>query len=328
VTLEPVFAPGRPATVDAAEAPPVSVADWIGEHGEELRSLLRTHGAVRVTGLPVRTAAHLAAVRDALGARPARAQEQFAPRAEVGPGVYSSPDWPTDREMCLHHEQSYGLDFPGLLALACLTAPVSGGATLLGDTRLLLRVLPEALATRFRDEGWRLVRNFRPYLGVSWATAFGPTDPVAVEELCRQRLIGVDWLRDGTLHTTQRRSAVVHHPVTGEACWFNQAAFFSQWSVDKVERDVMLASFGVEGLPLNTTYGGGEQLMEEEFNTILEAYDQVMLRVPWQVGDLLLLDNVLMAHGREPYQGEREIAVAMGDPVALADCSPTVPPTP
>jgi hypothetical protein len=38
----------------------------------------------------------------------------------------------------------------------------------------------------------------------------------------------------------------------------------------------------------------------------------------------MLVDNVRTAHGREPFEGQREVLVAMADATHLADCSPTV----
>jgi alpha-ketoglutarate-dependent taurine dioxygenase len=32
----------------------------------------------------------------------------------------------------------------------------------------------------------------------------------------------------------------------------------------------------------------------------------------WQKGDVLLCDNYLVMHGRQPYSGHRQIVVAMG----------------
>jgi hypothetical protein len=40
----------------------------------------------------------------------------------------------------------------------------------------------------------------------------------------------------------------------------------------------------------------------------------------------MLIDNLLSAHGREPFRGDRQVMVAMGEPVSLADCRPTVTP--
>ena len=55
-----------------------------------------------------------------------------------------------------------------------------------------------------------------------------------------------------------------------------------------------------------------------------EVYEANTVREPWQAGDLMLVDNIRTAHSREPFEGPREVLVAMADPVRLADCSPTV----
>ena len=46
-----------------------------------------------------------------------------------------------------------------------------------------------------------------------------------------------------------------------------------------------------------------------------EVYEAHTAREPWQAGDLMLVDNVRTAHSREPYQGPREVLVAMADAV-------------
>jgi len=48
--------------------------------------------------------------------------------------------------------------------------------------------------------------------------------------------------------------------------------------------------------------------------------------VPLRPGDVLLLDNLRTAHGREPYTGVREVAVALADPVTPVAESGWLPP--
>jgi hypothetical protein len=303
-------------------------AGWAAGHREELTDLLLAQGAVLVSGLNLRSAEGLGEVRAALGLRSASLHEQFAGRRRLADGVYSAPDWPADREQCLHHEQGYGIDFPRVLLIACLTPARTGGATLIGDTRELLGCLPPDLVARFRATGWLLERNFRPHFGVSWSAALGASSPDEVEKTCSERLVGCTWESDGTLHLTQRRSAIVRHPVAGAECWFNDVGFFSQWSVDPEERQVLLKAFGERGIPFNARFGDGEAISEQSWRSILDGYEAVMRRVTWQAGDLLLVDNVLCAHGREPYTGSWELAIAPAETVSLADCSPTVVPLP
>jgi hypothetical protein len=303
-------------------------AAWASRHREELSELLLEHGSVLVSGLGLRSADELAGVRAGLGLRSASLHEQFAGRRDLGEGVYSAPDWPGDRDQCLHHEQGYGVDFPGVLLIACLTPAQTGGAMLIGDTRAALGHLPPDLVARFRATGWLLERNFRPHFGVSWSTALGASSPDEVEKICTERLIGFTWESDGALHLTQRRSAIVRHPVTGAECWFNDVAFFSQWSVAAEERQVLLKAFGDHGIPFNTRSGDGAAISEESYQIVLDAYDAVLRRVALRAGDLLLVDNVRCAHGREPYTGDWELAIAPAQTLSLADCSPTVPPRP
>jgi hypothetical protein len=284
---------------------------WVTAHRDQLRAALRQAGTVLVRGLRWDGPADLARIRAALGAAPARLCELFAGRQDLGDHVYGPPQWPAEREMCAHHEQGHAVEFPRLLILGCRRPAASGGAALLADTRAVAAYLPADLGDRFRRHGWRLIRTFRPHLGLSWAEAFGTNDPSALERYCADRAIDSRWLADGTLRTEQRRRALIRHPETGAICWFNQVAFLSQWSVDEAERAVLLDSFGPDGLPFNTSYGNGTPLGEDEFAALLHAYDKALVRLHWQRGDVLLLDNVLTAHGRRPFEGTRRVLVAM-----------------
>ncbi|HEY0639683.1 MAG TPA: TauD/TfdA family dioxygenase, partial [Pseudonocardiaceae bacterium] len=254
-------------------------------------------------------------VRDALGLAAAAPAEDFAPREDLGHGVTTAPEWDAGREMCLHHERSYGADLPAVLLLACPRPAATGGVTLLADTRAVLAALPPELVRRFERHGWELTRNFRPFFGLPWATAHGTADPGELTTRLAARDVTADWRADGTLHTTQRRAAVVRHPATGERCWFNELAFFSGWSVDAAEREVLLATFGPDGLPFTTAAGDGTPLDRDEFQAVLDAYDAVAREHEWRPGDVLVLDNVLTAHGRTPFTGERTLLVAPAAPI-------------
>jgi alpha-ketoglutarate-dependent taurine dioxygenase len=282
-----------------------------------LEAALLRHGAVLMTGARVTSAADVVAIRSAMGAPVAECVDRFAPRRDHGDGAYSWPEWAADREMCWHHEQSQGARFPGLLALGCLKAPSKGGAMVLSDTRKVLERLPKELLDGFRTQGWRLHRNYRPYLGLSWTGAFGVGEPEEAEKLFAAERIDFAW--DGSaLHTEQARPAVATHPVTGQECWFNDVAFFNQWSVAEAERGVLMSAFGPRGFPANTFVGDGAELEQSEFDAIFDAYSHVTARVVLRPGDVLFIDNILTAHGREPFVGEWDVVVAMGSEVRVS----------
>jgi alpha-ketoglutarate-dependent taurine dioxygenase len=301
---------------------------WAAEHRDALRAVVAEQGALLVRGLGLRDAAEVGAVfrRLADGLMPDR--EAFASRRTYSDGVYSSATWPQNQPMCMHHELSYTLEVPGLMLFACLTAPTDGGATAVADSTTVLDALPTELVTRFEREGWLLTRSYNDEIGASVAEAFGTDDRGAVERYCRANAIELEWQPDGGLRTRQRRSAVVRHPVTGERCWFNQVAFLNEWTMAPEVREYLVDVYGADGLPFNTRFGGGDPIGEDVVELLNEVYDANTAREPWQAGDLLLVDNVRTAHSREPYEGPREVLVAMADPVRLVDCSPTVEVTP
>jgi alpha-ketoglutarate-dependent taurine dioxygenase len=297
---------------------------WAAENRDALRAAVAEHGSVRVRGLGLRDAGETAAVFERLAGGLMTEREAFAARRTYSDGVYSSANWPANQPMCMHHELSYTLEFPGLMLFACLGAPTDGGATAVADSRTVLDALPSELVERFEREGWLLTRNYNEEIGASVAEAFGTDDRDAVESYCRANAIEHEWQPDGGLRTRQRRSAVVRHPATGERCWFNQIAFLNEWTIDPEVREYLVEMYGADALPFNTMFGNGDPIGEDVVELLNEVYDAHTARQPWQDGDLMLVDNVRTAHSREPFEGPREVLVGMADPVRLADCAPTV----
>ena len=112
-------------------------------------------------------------------------------------------------------------------------------------------------------------------------------------------------------------SAVVRHPLTGRRCWFNQIAFLNEWTIAPEVREYLVDVYGEDGLPFNTRFGNGDPIGADVVQVINEAYEANTVRERWQAGDLLLVDNVRTAHGREPFEGPREVVVAMADAVRV-----------
>src|SRR5215211_9292820 len=203
---------------------------WAAEHRDALRAAAVEHGSLLVRGLRLREVAEVEAVFRQLGSLMTE-KEAFAARRRYSDGLYSSSKWPPNQPMCMHHELSYLLEFPSLMMFACLVAPADGGATAVADAVAVREALPAELVERFESVGWLLVRNYNEDIGASVGEAFGTEDRHAVEAYCRANAIDFEWQPDGGLRTRQRRSAVVRHPLTGQACWFNQVAFLNQWTL-------------------------------------------------------------------------------------------------
>jgi len=314
--------PGKPALLHVES--PGDASSWVARYREALRARVTEHGALLIRGLGLREPDQVGAVFAGLAGELMTEREAFASRQTYGPGLYSSSTWPSNQPMCMHHELSYTSKVPGLMLFACLNAAEQGGATGVADAERVLQALPAELSERFEREGWLLTRSYNDEIGASLEESFGTEDRAAVENYCRAHAIDFVWQPDGALHTRQRRSAVVRHPVTGRRCWFNQIAFLNEWTLAPEVREYLVDEYGEDGLPFNTRFGDGTPIGEDVVQLLNTTYEDHTRREPWQAGDLMLVDNISTAHSREPFSGERQVLVAMAEPRRLADHCPTL----
>jgi alpha-ketoglutarate-dependent taurine dioxygenase len=288
----------------------VDLAAWSAANAAIVDGWLAEQGAVLFTGFGVGLPDFARVARSLAGqAQPYR--ERSSPRTELGAGVYTSTDYPAHQAIPLHNENSYQRCFPARLALCCLTAAEYGGATPLADSRRVLARLDPAIVTRFRERGVRYVRNYHESFGLSWQEAFQETDPARVDAYCKAEGITTSWRAAGGLRTEQVRPALARHPGTGQEVWFNHVTAFHVSSLPPEVAAGLLAQFGAEGLPLNSYYGDGAPIESAILDEINAAYQAELVALPWRVGDVLLIDNLLAAHGREPYHGARRVAVSL-----------------
>ena len=313
--IEVCFTAGRPPVVPVRDGD--DPAGWLAVHRNDVAAVVSGYGAALIRGLGVRDVAGAASASRLLVGELMSEREPFAPRS-AHPPLYSSTVWPADQPMCMHHELSYALQCPSRLVFCCLTALDRGGATALADAAAVLRDLPPQLVDRFTRTGWQLLRTHNDIVGVPWPEAFGSTDRATVERYCRDNDIAWRWDDDGGLRTRRVRPAVIDHPVTGEPLWCNQIAFLNEWTMEPAVREYLTFEFGADGLPFNTRYGDGQPLDKATVDLINDVYAAHTVREPWRDGDILVVDNLRMAHAREPYEGERHVVVALADPVPLA----------
>ncbi|MBW8800925.1 MAG: TauD/TfdA family dioxygenase [Streptomyces sp.] len=320
---------GTPAITQVAGLTGMTqVRAWLEDVRPQLTAALRKYGAIYLRGLPMATIDDFAQIRDVLISERTPYREKTTPRSRLGDDVFSSTDLPAAQSIRMHNENSYTLTFPGRLLFGCLIAPSQGGATPVADCRKVLDALPDQVVEKIRTAGWRLSRSYSEHISTDWQTAFATDDVDEVARYCADNLIGHQWYDDGTLKTSQIRPGIITHPSSGEEVWFNHLLFWNEWALEEDLREALVDEFGRDGLPFNTEFGDGAALSNEDLQAIQAAYDAATVRETWQPGDVMLVDNILTAHGRDPFRGDRKIVVAMGDPVELSECRPTVEPSP
>jgi alpha-ketoglutarate-dependent taurine dioxygenase len=126
------------------------------------------------------------------------------------------------------------------------------------------------------------------------------------------------------LRTRQVRPAAAQHPITGEMVWFNQAHLFHVSNLGSEMQESLYKVFDEQDLPRNAYYGDGSPFSSEDLEEVRRAYKEATVVFSWQPGDILMLDNMLVAHGRRPYSGQRRILVALAQPYSLSADMQTV----
>ncbi|WP_405059145.1 TauD/TfdA family dioxygenase [Kribbella sp. NBC_01505] len=293
----------------------LQLAEYAETHGDTIRRWRYDTGAVLFRGFGI-TLDTFGAVAKALVGEPEAYVERSSPRTSLGDRIYTATDYPPDQLIPLHNENSYQRDFPGALVFCCLSPAEQGGATSLADTRRVLTRIPVEVLKPFADHGVMYVRNFGHGMGLSWSEAFQTSSRDAVTAYCADHGIEAEWKPGGGLRTRQVRPAVARHPETGEFVWFNHAVFFNVHTLAAPLRAALLQMVGEEGLPYNTFYGDGRPIPAEVVEVLTAAYATEGVDVGWQAGDVLLVDNLLAAHGRRPFSGSRRVAVSVAAPIS------------
>ncbi len=279
---------------------------WAAAHRVPLESALLQHGGILFRGFPVSGAADLHALIAAVASPPQAYREQSSPRTELSDHIYTSTEYPADQTIAFHCENSYQHVWPLRIFFHCVRAADTGGETPLADVRRVYQRLPAAIREPFAARQVMYVRNFADGLGLPWQRVFQSADPATVDAFCREHDLRAEWRGADKLRTRAVRPAVRRHPQTGEWVWFNHAAFFHVSTLPPEVGRTLRLLYPDEELPATTFYGDGGPIPDAVIADITQAYEAESVRIPRRRGDVLMLDNMLVAHGRRPNTGDRQ----------------------
>lgn len=293
----------------------VDLVTWAADNLPMIESTLAAHGAVLFRGFRVGGIDPFRTFIQTVGGHLEQYTYRSTPRTEVGNGVYTSTEYPADKSIPFHNEHSYARSWPMKLFFYCELPAEWGGVTPICDSAGVYERIPAAVRDRFHEKKVMYVRNYGDGVDLPWQEVFQTNDRAVVEEFCRQEGIQVEWKGGDRLRTRQVCQALARHPGSGKLLWFNQAHLFHVSSLDPEIREAMLEAFAQDELPRNTLYGDGTPIEDEALAAIREAYAAEEVAFPWEREDVILIDNMAVAHARGPYRGERKIRVGMTQPV-------------
>ena len=285
----------------------------------EIDARLLQCGAILLRGFGVDSAEEFQRCMDVLPAQSSAYVDGNSPRTKITRSVYTSTEYPSEFRISLHNELSYSHTWPSRLYFCCVVAPQSGGSTTIADSRAILRRLSAPTLSLFEEAGVTYVRNLHggagAIIGKSWQQTFETDSRADVEAYCKGGDIKYEWKADGGVRLVQVRPATAVHPQTGDKVWFNQLEQFHPSSNPPEVYEALSAIYGDSpfDLPQYACLGDGRPAPDDVLAEVRAAMTAESIEFPWERGDLLIVDNMLTAHGRAPFVGPRKVLVSMSD---------------
>ena len=292
----------------------LNLSSWASNNSDFIEASQLKYGAILFRDFDVSSPEEFEQVIKSVSGDLLEYHERSSPRSPVSGKIYTSTDYPAGHSIFLHNENSYQQTWPLRIFFYCASPADKGGETPIASCREVINRINPKTVEKFVEKKVMYVRNFGDGLGLPWQTVFQTTDKLAVEQRCNSLGIKVEWKDNNRLRTRAVREAVRKHPGTGETVWFNHATFFHISTLEEGIREAFLSGFREEDLPTNSYYGDGSRIEPEVLEELRDAYRHATVKFLWKQGDVLMLDNMLTSHGREPYTGPRKILVGMSNP--------------
>jgi alpha-ketoglutarate-dependent taurine dioxygenase len=288
-----------------------ATAAWITAHRDELDAAAHTVGAILFRGFPVHTPEDFDAFVAAFG-WPSFAYEDSlsnAVRVNKTPRVFTANEAPPTVAIYLHHEMAQTPVYPSRLFFFCEQPAATGGATPLCRSDALWGRLSERHPRFARDcesKGLRYSHvmpgenDAASGMGRSWQSTLKARTPDDAES--RLRTLGYEWawLPDGGLRATTPVLPAVRRLKDGRTTFFNQLLAAARgWKDSRNEPSKAV------------TFGDGSPLDPEAVMAAFELGEELSFDIPWQTGDVTLVDNYVAMHGRRPFTGTRKVLASL-----------------
>jgi alpha-ketoglutarate-dependent taurine dioxygenase len=297
-----------------------NICEWLINNQNLVEEQLDAVGAVLLRNMttPGECESQFKEVVKQLSGEPLNYLYRSTPRTDLGGGVYTATEYPAGLSIPMHNENAYQRDWPLLFLFLCVhPADGGGGQTPLANTFKVTESIDPVIRKKFMEKNVMYIRNYHQDIDLPWQTVFQTESRSAVEQYCREHEIEFEWTASGTLRTWQVCQAFAKHPHKREWVWFNQAHLFHPSSQDGRTRALLKETFKEEELPRNAFYGDGSRIEEAELEQIRYAFNAEMITFDWHAGDVLVVDNMMVSHGRAPYKGRRRVVASMCCPYSL-----------
>ncbi|MEM8683742.1 MAG: TauD/TfdA family dioxygenase [Pseudomonadota bacterium] len=284
---------------------------WARENSAQLVDELSKHGAILFRGFPIDGAEDFDTFIRAFGLDSFTYEESLSNAVRINKTdlVFTANEAPPEVSIFLHHEMAQTPLFPSRLFFCCEIAAEKDGQTPLCRSDVVLEHLRRDAPT-FVDDLERLGVKYSNTMpadddpesgqGRSWKSTLSVDSREAAEARLDSLGYSYTWLKDGSLRATTLALPAVRELTDGRKVFFNQliAAFRGWKDAEKDPSSVI-------------SYGDGSAIDVAGMQRAIELGDEYIFDLAWQPGDVALVDNFLVMHGRRPFEGSRRVLVSL-----------------
>lgn len=282
-----------------------SLVRWARNHANSLKSTLAETGAILFRGFPMASAEDFDAFSAAFEYEDFTYNESLsnAVRINLTPRVFTANEAPPDVEIFLHHEMAQTPIFPQKLFFCCLAPAQQGGATPICRSDELFSAFAAAApewTEQFRRQGLKYTTHMPAGddpdsgQGRSWRSTLSVSTPEQAEARLAALEYTWTWMPDGSLLATTPTLPAVRRLPDGSESFFNQViAAHLGWKRHQTGKPVV-------------TFGNGEEIPQKVMHELVALSRRLIYPIQWLQGDVALVDNYRVMHGRYPYSGTRK----------------------
>lgn len=313
-----------PMASEPPTVPLLTPAELAIEPGQQLdgpsktvaSDLINAHGFVLFRGYDIKSDSDFHSFIESFGLDNFKYADSFsnAVRHNRTERVFTANEAPPSVEIFLHHEMAQTLTFPGALFFFCEKAAESGGATPVCRSDLTLKTL-EAENTGFIEKLRKVGVKYRNSMpseanlesgqGRSWKDTLTVGSKQEAEEKLSALGYRFNWLDDGGLSVQTPALAAIDHFGRGRDVFFNQiVAAAAGWTVAADDKEPRLC------------FGDDTPIKQDDLADAIDAAYRNTVDLNWQTGDVALLDNLKVMHGRRPFEGSRSVLASLCNPIS------------
>jgi len=305
-----------PQLIEVEGLEPYDFISYYENNKTAIEKGLEKNGAVKIKGVHIDTLDDFQKIVNAISNKFLNYIDGNSPRTKLTGNVYTSTEFDKTRRITMHNELSYSTKWPKKLFFSCLKPAATGGETLLADSREILNLMDKTIVGEIINKGLFYIRNLHGGLGIgpSWQETFETNDREQLENYCKSHNIQFEWKDNDHLKLIQRSKGIIPHHITREMLWFNQIDQFHPSHLGEELYEVLQSMYESEtDYPMFVQFGDGTEISEDMVNEIGRTIEKVTIAPKWEKDELLIVDNELICHGRNPFTGTRRVLVSLSD---------------